>query len=204
MFTGIVADTGRIRELRPSEGGGRRLVVEAPSVAAEVAVGDSVAVDGVCLTVVGADGETFAVDVVPETLARTTLGTRSVGEEVNLERPVAARGRFDGHLVQGHVDTTGRVLDIRRNGDAVVARFGLPGEYARYVAEKGSIAVDGVSLTVTAVEQPPVGEESWFEVALVPHTLAVTTLGTKPLGAPVNLEVDIIAKYVERWRSAIP
>ena len=177
MFTGIVREVGRVESFD-----GQRLVVEAQTTAAE---GDSVAVDGVCLTAV--DGSRLAFDVVDETLARTTLGALKPGDAVNLEPALCAGDPLGGHLVQGHVDGLGRV---RSTGEPVW--IDAPPELLRYSVEKGSIAVDGVSLTVAALD----GEG--FAVALVPHTLEVTTLGTLDAGESVNLEVDILAKYVER------
>jgi riboflavin synthase len=207
MFTGIVEGTGTVVAMdRPPAGGAARLEVEAPWLAGDLAVGDSVAVDGCCLTVVAGGPGRFAADVVAETLRRTALGRLAAGARVNLERPLAVGGRLGGHLVQGHVDGVGRVLEVRPvpggSGGAESAlledrrglevRVELPDDLARYVVEKGSIAVDGVSLTVAGVGQ------GWFAVALVPHTLATTTLGERAPGDPVHLEVDVVAKYVER------
>jgi riboflavin synthase len=194
MFTGIVEGTGTVAAMhRPPDGGAARLEIEAPWLAGELAAGDSVAVDGCCLTVVAGGPTRFAADVVAETLRRTALGRLAAGARVNLERPVALGGRLGGHLVQGHVDGVGRVLDRRALGEGgQEVRVELPETLARYVVEKGSIAVDGVSLTVAGVGQ------GWFAVALVPHTLATTTLGERAPGDPVHLEVDVVAKYVER------
>jgi riboflavin synthase len=193
MFTGIVEGTGTVMALTPSgSGDGARLEVDAPWPPGELAVGDSVAVDGCCLTVVARTPGGFAADLVAETLRRTALGRLAKGARVNLERPLALGGRLGGHLVQGHVDGVGRVLDRRPVGEGEEVRVELPEELARYVVEKGSIAVDGVSLTVAAVGP------DWFAVALVPHTLAATTLGERRPGDPVHLEVDVVAKYVER------
>lgn len=195
MFTGIIEELGEVVDLVPS-GDGVRLRVRGPRVCAGAQHGQSIAVSGVCLTVAETDGESFLADVMPETLARSTLGRRRPGERVNLERALPAAGRLDGHVVQGHVDGTGQVL-AREPGDRwEVVRIGLGEELARYVAEKGSIAVDGVSLTVTGVGP---GE---FSVALIPTTLALTTLGHTAVGEPVNLEVDVLAKYVERLLQA--
>jgi riboflavin synthase len=195
MFTGIVEGTGTVvTPARPrADGGAARLEVEAPWLAGELAVGDSVAVDGCCLTVVAGGPARFTADVVAETLRRTALGRRPAGARVNLERPLALGGRLGGHLVQGHVDGLGQViarLAVGEGGEEV--RVELPDALARYVVEKGSIAVDGVSLTVAGVG------DGWFAVALVPHTLATTTLGERAPGDPVHLEVDVVAKYVER------
>jgi riboflavin synthase len=193
MFTGIVEGTGTVVALtRTGSGDGARLEVDAPWPPAELAVGDSVAVDGCCLTVVARTPGGFAADLVAETLRRTALGRLARGARVNLERPLALGGRLGGHLVQGHVDGVGRVLDRRTAGESTELRVELPEDLARYVVEKGSIAVDGVSLTVTAA-----GPDR-FAVALVPHTLAATTLGERGPGDPVHLEVDVVAKYVER------
>ena len=181
-----------------------RLIVEAGSVAGDCETGASIAVNGVCLTVVqrsaaGTDGRTFelAFDLSPETLERSTLGELRAGDPVNLERPVTLLTRLGGHMVQGHVDGVGSLLEVREVEGGAEMLFRLPGELARYVIEKGSIAVDGVSLTVTRVEA------EGFGVALIPHTLAVTTLGTRQPGDHVNIELDIVAKYVEAfaWRS---
>jgi riboflavin synthase len=191
VFTGIVEELGEIVRLE-SRGDSAVLIVRASLVASDVPHGASIAVNGVCLTVVDAGGARLTFDVMAETLKRSVIGTLKPGERVNLERAVRADGRLDGHIVQGHVDGTG-VIVARTPGDAWdLVRFGLPADLSRYVAEKGSIAVDGVSLTVTAVG------DDWFEVGLIPETLRATTLGTKQPGDPVNLEVDVLAKYVAR------
>jgi riboflavin synthase len=193
MFTGIVQGQGTVTELRLDPGGaGAHLVVQAPWLAGDLGRGDSLAVNGCCLTVTELTGSGFAADVVAETLRRTALGRLVAGERVNLEQPVAASGRLGGHLVQGHVDGLGRVLERTPVGDGEEVRFWIDPALARYVVVKGSIAVDGVSLTVAGVGP------DWFSVALVPHTLAVTTLGTRRRGDVVQLEVDVLAKYVER------
>lgn len=191
MFTGIVEELGTVVVL-DRRGADARLEVTGPTVVVGTAPGDSIAVDGVCLTVVELAGDTFAVDVMPETLERTALGTLGPGSRVNLERAVRADGRLDGHLVQGHVDGVG-TLRSRTPGERWDdLAFDCPRALTRYVAEKGSIAVSGVSLTVTWVD------EASFGVSLIPTTLAVTTLGRLVPGDAVNLEVDVIAKYVER------
>jgi riboflavin synthase len=179
---------------------GARIVLSAPGTVSGMAVGDSLAVNGVCLTAVVLDGPRVTVELVAETLARTNLGGLSEGDAVDLERPMAASGRFDGHVVQGHVDGTGRVISTSDEGAGRRLRIGLDRSLARYVAEKGSITVDGVSLTVTSVGD---GDEAWFEVALIPHTLDITVLGRRRPGDTVNLEVDVIAKYVERLMGAV-
>ena len=211
MFTGIVEGQGTVAELRAAaDGSGAALRIDAPWLAGQLSTGDSVAVNGCCVTVTATTGAGFAADLVAETLRRTALGGIRQGEPVNLERPLAADGRLGGHVVQGHVDGVGRVLARDPVGDGVELRVGLDEALARYVVVKGSIAVDGVSLTVmsmstgganTAPPVPPGGpgpDRPWFSVALVPHTLAVTTLGRRQPGDAVQLEVDVLAKYVER------
>lgn len=188
MFTGIVEEVGEILGVEQVQGAAR-LVVDGPLVTTDAAHGDSIAVNGVCLTVVDVAGSSFTVDVVHETLRRSSLAKANVGDRVNLERAMAAAGRFGGHIMQGHVDGTGSYLGRDSRG---VTRFALPIQLARYVVEKGSIAIDGVSLTVASVS------DTEFSVALIPTTLEMTTLGTKAPGDPVNLEVDVVAKYVER------
>jgi len=194
MFTGIVEEIGEVVAVEP-QGDSAVLRVRAAVVGEAVRHGASIAVNGVCLTVVGSSGTgdvTLDFDVMAETLARSVIGNLRPGDKVNLERAARVDARLDGHVVQGHVDGTG-VIVSRTPGDAWEAvRFGLPAELARYVAEKGSIAVDGVSLTVTAVG------DDWFEVGLIPETLRATVLGSKQPGEPVNLEVDVLAKYVAR------
>jgi riboflavin synthase len=198
MFTGIVEELGRVVDLERGAQSAR-LTVEGPLVTADATHGASIAVNGVCLTVVEHGEGRFTVDVMAETLDRTSLGDLEPGDPVNLERAMPASGRFGGHVVQGHVDGTSRVL-ARTPGDRwEVVRFGLPEQLARYLVEKGSITVDGVSLTVSAVGRDDEGD--WFEVSLIPTTLALTTLGHKGIGAAANLEVDVLAKYVERLLS---
>jgi riboflavin synthase len=193
MFTGIVEGTGTVAALAAADdASGARLEVEAPFLAGDLRPGESVAVNGCCLTVAQATAAGFAADLVAETLRRTALGGLAAGDLVNLERPMALGGRLGGHLVQGHVDGVARVLDRTAVGDGEEVRIELPAELERFVVEKGSVAVDGVSLTVAGVGS------GWFAVALVPHTLEVTTLGRRRPGDPVQLEVDVVAKYVER------
>jgi riboflavin synthase len=191
MFTGIVEELGEVAAIEGGEDSAR-LTVRGPLVTGDATRGASIAVNGVCLTVVShGDGE-FTVDVMAETLRRSSLGALRPGARVNLERAMASGGRFGGHVVQGHVDGTAQVLD-RTPGDRwELVRFSLPEDLSRYVVEKGSITVDGVSLTVAAVD------DSSFTVSLIPTTLDLTTLGHKGVGDPVNLEVDVLAKYVER------
>lgn len=196
MFTGIITERGEVVDALTIESG-RRLTINAHDTSPELRLGDSVSVNGACLTVVGNTDEAFTVEVVQESLDRTTLGGLEVGSKVNLERPMAATGRFDGHIVQGHIDGVGHVTGMLEEGEAVRIRISVPTEIARYMVEKGSITIDGTSLTVTALSGI---EESiaWVEVVLIPHTLDVTTLGSARIGSPVNLEGDVIAKYVER------
>lgn len=191
MFTGIIEELGEVAALE-ARGDSAVLRVRTSLVGQDVPHGASVAVNGVCLTVVADQDGVLDFDVMGETLKRTDLGAVQPGAQVNLERAVPVTGRLDGHVVQGHVDGTGVVVS-RTPGDRWESvRFGLPADLARYVAEKGSIAVDGVSLTVTAVGP------DWFEVGLIPETMRATVLGAKQPGDPVNLEVDVLAKYVAR------
>jgi riboflavin synthase len=192
MFTGIVEELGTVR-LVARHASGARLEVEATNVLEDVSTGDSIALNGCCLTVVEYGGGWWAADAVAETLARTSLGSLQSGDRVNLERPVRLADRLGGHLVQGHVDGVGRIVERLPGPDgSAFVRIEAPAHLLRYVVEKGSIAVDGVSLTVVSVEHER------FSVALIPHTLSVTTLGCKNIEALVNLEVDLIAKYVEK------
>jgi len=189
VFTGIVQSTGQIASIAPRQGG-VRLSVDTGPLAFEVREGDSVAVDGCCLTVVGASGARLEFDAIPETLRRTTLGQRAPGDPVNLELPLRPMDRLGGHFVQGHVDAVSEVVARRAQGDDVVMTFRLPPVLRGHIVEKGSVAVDGVSLTVASVEG------GTFSVALIPHTLSVTTLGRRGPGDAVNLEGDVLAKYV--------
>jgi riboflavin synthase len=192
MFTGIVEELGEVVALERGGGASARLAVRGPVVTAGAAAGDSIAVNGVCLTVTGLSGDVFTADVMKETLDRSFLGALEPGSPVNLERAVPAGGRLGGHIVQGHVDGVGTVLSREPGDNWEIVRFSLPPALSRYVVEKGSIAVDGVSLTVVEAA----GDS--FTVSLIPTTLELTTLGRKRPGDPVNLEVDVIAKYVER------
>ena len=191
MFTGIVRERGRVARAA-GEGDGLRLEIEAPETAAAASVGDSVAVNGCCLTVTALANRRLAFDAVPETLRRTALGSLASGALVNVEPALRAGEPLGGHYVQGHVDGVGRVCSRDNKGDGVRLEIEAPSELLRYCVEKGSIAVDGVSLTIAAL-----GPDS-FAIALVPHTLAVTTLGALRPRDAVNLEVDVLAKYVER------
>ena len=209
MFTGIVEEVGTLLA-REEQQDAARLRIRARKALEGVALGDSIAVNGVCLTVTGTDGEEWTTDVMAETLRRSSLGGLGAGDPVNLERAVTPHTRLGGHLVQGHVDGVGTVLTRTPGEHWEVVRVGLPPELARYVVEKGSITVDGVSLTVSAVSDVGAGGEGagtadpepWLEVSLIPTTLRETTLGAVPPGSPVNLEVDVIAKYVERLLGA--
>jgi riboflavin synthase len=191
MFTGIVEERGRVRSVGPGPAG-TRLTVECRTVADDAAAGASVAVNGVCLTVVERHQSDLLFDLVSETLARSALGDLRPGDPVNLERPVTLMTRLGGHLVQGHVDGVGTVESLARDDGAATMTVRLPDGLGRYLIEKGSIAVDGVSLTVAALD------DAAFTVALVPHTLTLTTLGNRRAGDRVNLEVDVVSKYVEK------
>ncbi len=219
MFTGIVEELGKVTALDRGADSAR-LTVHGPLVTEAAGLGSSIAVNGVCVTVTSAGSGQFTADVMGETLARTSLGVLAAGGPVNLERPVRPDGRLDGHMVQGHVDGTGVILESRPADNWHVLRISIPPELLRYIAKKGSVAVDGVSLTVSDLSplrrQTPEGRaadaspqpaptdpgtsaaEGWFEVSLIPETLTRTTLGLSKIGDLVNLEVDVIAKYVER------
>ena len=196
MFTGIVEEVGTV-VVREDQADSAVLRIRARTVLEGVALGDSIAVNGVCLTVTGVDGDVWSTDVMAETLRRSSLGKAEAGATVNLERAVTPHTRLGGHLMQGHVDGVGTLVSRDPSEHWEVMRIALPPALARYVVEKGSIAVDGVSLTVSAVS-PADLPEPWFEVSLIPTTLRETTLGARTPGDPVNLEVDVIAKYVER------
>ncbi len=191
MFTGIVEETGVIRAVQRGAKSAV-LTVEAKKVLEDVHVGDSIATNGVCLTVTAVRGGCFTADVMNETLRRSSLGSLTPGSRVNLERAMAANGRFGGHIVSGHIDGTGTVVSVRRDDIAVWYTIRTTPQLMRYIVEKGSIAIDGISLTVAAVETDR------FSVSIIPHTVQETTLGEKRPGATVNLENDIIGKYVEK------
>jgi riboflavin synthase len=192
VFTGLVAGTGTVESLE-RDGGGVRLRVRS-ELAGELGSGDSVSVNGVCLTAVDPDPQGFSADVMEETLRRSSLGPLGEGDAVNLELPLRAGDRLGGHIVQGHVDGIGEVRSVREDGFARVVRIAAPAELLRYVVEKGSIAVEGVSLTVSGMDAEA------FEVSLIPETLERTTLGAVAPGRKVNLEVDVLAKYVEKLK----
>lgn len=192
MFTGLVEEVGTVRSVTPG-GGGAKVAIEASVVLEDATIGASISVNGCCLTVVEFDATSWVADAVPETLDRTNIGTLLPGDRVNLERPLAANGRYGGHVVQGHVDATTEILAIDELADGSFRyTFALPASLADYVVEKGSIAIDGISLTVAGVDSTS------FSIAVIPHTHEVTTLGSRTVGDRVNLEADVLAKYVER------
>ena len=191
MFTGIIEELGTIKNLT-SVTNGARIEVNAPTILSDAKIGDSIAVNGVCLTVVTMTKNSFTADVSGETLRRTSLKQINAGSRVNLERPMMPNSRFGGHIVQGHVDGMGEFLQVKTEGESWIVRIGFPAELGKYIVEKGSITVDGISLTVAALT------EIWFEIAVIPHTWQVTNLSSLNRGEAVNLEADIIAKYVER------
>ena len=190
MFTGIVEEVARVKAVKPTG-----LTIEAAKVMADLRLGGSVCVNGACLTVAARDDAAFSVDVVPETLRRTNLGSLAAGDPVNLERPVPVAGRLDGHIVQGHVDGTGVIESIEQEGEALLIRVKAPPPLMRYVVEKGFIAVDGTSLTIVGCGRDV------FTVTIIPYTRDNTVFGSRRVGDRVNLEVDIVAKYVERLTS---
>jgi len=191
VFTGIIEEVGRVTSAQS-----RKLTIAASEVLQGIELGGSIAVNGVCLTIVNFNSNAFSVDIMPETLNRTNLGLLSAGDRVNLERPLVLGGQLGGHLVQGHVDATGRVAAITWDGEAMLIRFEVSLEVAHYMVEKGFIAVNGVSLTVVTKDT------SSFQVSVVDYTQSHTTLGSRQVGNLVNLEVDIIAKYVEQFSQA--
>ena len=195
MFTGIVTEVGTVAAITDGDGL-RTLRIAAPATSQDLGIGDSIAVAGVCLTAVEVTDTGFTVQAIPETLERTTIGAAAEGTRLNLERPMAASGRFDGHIVQGHVDGVATVRSVTADGESRRIWFDLDAGLMRHVVEKGSITLDGVSLTVSATD------DTGFEVALIPHTLEVTTLGDLSEGDAVNVETDVLAKYVERMLEA--
>ena len=199
MFTGIVEEIGAVTAVEPS-GDGVRLTLRAPKAVSDAAHGDSISVSGVCLTVVDQGEDWFTADVMRQTLEMSTLAGVAEGRTVNLERATAAHGRLGGHIVQGHIDGTGEMLEVRPGDQWRVLRIAIPDHLAPLVVDKGSIAVDGVSLTVSAVSAAG-ASPAWFEVSLIPETLAATTLGARVAGDRVNLETDILARHVQRLLS---
>ena len=197
MFTGLVEEVGRL-QARDNFHGGTRLVVSAGQVLEDMAIGDSIAVNGVCLTVTGVAAGSFTAGVTPETLRQSNLGALSPGDPLNLERALALGGRLGGHLVSGHIDATGTLVRRHPEGNAIMMLFEIPAELSRYLVSKGSIAIDGVSLTIEALHG------SGFTVSLIPHSAGRTTLGEKKTGDRVNVEVDLIGKYVEKMLEPYP
>lgn len=202
MFTGIIEERGEIVAVEPS-GDGVRMTVRAPLAVSDAHHGDSISVSGVCLTVVDQGEDWFTADVMRQSLDMATLGTFGPGSRVNLERAMAAHGRLGGHIVQGHVDGTGTVREVRPGAEWRVIRISLPAELAPLVVDKGSIAVDGVSLTVSNASDAA-APDAWFEVSLIPETLEATTLGDRVAGDRVNLETDILARHVQRLLAFAP
>lgn len=192
MFTGIIEGLGRIAMIR-SSGKGKRLAVDADFILDGTDIGDSIAVSGACLTVVEIGKSRFEVDISPETLEKTTFGNAGTGDRVNIERALRLSDRLDGHLVSGHIDGLGTIARKKMEGNAVLISVGVPESLSRYIIKKGSVAVDGVSLTVNNCD------EGWFEVSIIPHTGKLTTMGFKEKGAHVNIETDLIGKYIERF-----
>ena len=191
MFTGIIEEIGTVRRIEHGAKGAR-LTIQAKTVLEDTRIGDSIATNGVCLTVVSMTGDSFSADVMAESLRRSSLGTLQGGSPVNLERAMAANGRFGGHIVSGHIEGTGTIASQKREDNAVWVKIKTPAPLLRYIVEKGSIAIDGVSLTVAAVT------DTDFSVSIIPHTGAQTILLGKKPGDPVNLECDVIGKYVEK------
>ena len=197
MFSGIVEETGAVAAIQHRPGG-MTLTIQAHEVLEAARIGDSIAVNGVCLTMVRYDAETFDVELAPETLRKTSLGQLQIGSEVNLERSLAANGRIGGHVVQGHVDATGEMMMLQPDGEGVMATFRAPVALMKYVVPKGYIAVDGMSLTVVDTGL------DWFSISFIPHTRAVTIVRHYAPGCLVNLEVDILGKYVEKLLASRP
>ena len=191
MFTGIVEETGTIKKIEKGTSSGR-LTIEADKVLQGSKIGDSIAVNGVCLTITGMSGHLFTADVMAETIRRSNLGTLSSGSKVNLERAMAADGRFGGHIVSGHVDGTGRIVEVKKDDNAIWYTIQATPQLMRYIIEKGSVTIDGISLTVAKVAQDN------FSISAIPHTVSQTVLKDRKVGAVVNLETDIIGKYVEK------
>ena len=196
MFTGIIEEIGEITAIAPA-GDGWRLTVRAPKAAQDAVHGESIAVSGVCLTVVGSAPGTFDADVMKQTLDVSALATASVGTHVNIEKAMPVGARLGGHIVQGHVDGTGEIAEVRPGDQWSVLRVAIPADLAPLVVDKGSISIDGTSLTVSAVSAAG-DDQHWLEVSLIPETLTATTLGSRTVGDRVNLETDILARHVER------
>jgi riboflavin synthase len=194
MFTGIIEGLGTITAIHPS-GEGRRLAILADFALTGAKIGDSLAVSGACLTAVTLSGARFEVDVSPETIEKTTLKTAKTGTRVNIEQALSLSGRLDGHLVSGHIDGTGQITHINKKSNAILVGVSVPEALSRYMIPKGSVAVDGISLTINSCEK------NKFEVSIIPHTAEITTIGLKKVGDPVNIETDMIGKYVEKFLS---
>ncbi|MBU2521103.1 MAG: riboflavin synthase [Proteobacteria bacterium] len=192
MFTGIIEGLGTITKIR-SSGQGKRLTIEADYPLDHAKIGDSIAVSGACLTAVMIEGKSFEVDMSPETLSKTTFGKAKIGDRVNLERALCLSDRIDGHLVSGHIDGIGSVKNIKTLGNAIIITFEVPESLSRYMIRKGSVAVDGISLTINNCDHGS------FEVSIIPHTAKLTSIGFKKIGDHVNIETDMIGKYVERF-----
>lgn len=197
MFTGIIEGLGTVKTIR-SQGLGKTLTIEADFDLSGSGIGDSIAVNGACLTAVSISGKRFDADVAPETLSRTILSKISIGDRVNLERALRLSDRLDGHLVSGHIDGIGMISGKNRTGNAIIITINVPSSLSRYMIHKGSVAVDGVSLTINRVS------ETSFDVSIIPHTAKLTTVGFKNMGESVNIETDMIGKYVERFISTPP
>lgn len=192
MFTGIVEELGTIANMQQT-GEAMKLTISAETILADVNLGDSIAVNGICLTVTSFTPTSFSVDVMPETMRATSLQSLSRGSTVNLERAMSANGRFGGHFVTGHIDGTGTIIDKKRSYNAVYYKIQLPNELLRYCLQKGSVAIDGTSLTIFGID------ESSITISLIPHTLSQSVIGTKTTGEIVNIECDMIGKYIERF-----
>ncbi|MBW2739946.1 MAG: riboflavin synthase [Deltaproteobacteria bacterium] len=192
MFTGIIEGLGTITKIRPS-GQGKRFTIEADYPLDQTKTGDSIAVSGACLTAVVIEGKSFEVDVSPETLSKTTFGRARIGDRVNLERALRFSDRIDGHLVSGHIDGTGSVKSIKTSGNAIIFTFEVPESLSYYMIRKGSVAINGISLTINDCDKIS------FEVSIIPHTAKLTNMGLKKIGDHVNIETDMIGKYVERF-----
>ena len=194
MFTGIIEGLGTVSQARPVDGGSR-LTVAADFSLDGTGIGDSIAVNGACLTVVSLQGSRFSVDVSPETLVKTTFKTAKIGDRVNLERALRLSGRIDGHLVSGHIDGPGTLTDKQNQGNAIVVTFSVSEDLSRYMISKGSVAIDGISLTINSCEKQS------FNVSIIPHTAKITTIGLKEIGDRVNIETDMLGKYVAKFLS---
>lgn len=188
MFTGIIEEVGTIKAI-----GGGRLQIEARKVVSDVQIGDSIAVNGVCLTVTSFTKTGFSADVMPETIRRTSLNELGIGSPVNLERALTLQSRLGGHIVSGHIDGTGQIISMKDEGNAILMKIGADSEILNHIVEKGSVALDGISLTVASVT------DSDFTVSLIPHTRQVTNLGSKGIGSTINIENDVVGKYVEKF-----